>query len=389
MRIRTFSLCCLLAVLALGAESPIVDAATNDRIYLMGDGDSPVPVNNGNVTTTFDSQGVPSMSQFVDLLASPVRPKYRTITGRPDGVGGFGVEFTGSQYLRNFALGLPSTSFSALGGTHVGTLNYNTLVNRGLQFWVRPTSTATQSLVMDTNQHGVRISGGFFSMRYNNVDYVTTRSVAANTWYHVMLVRPNGPSSGSQLYINGEAVSVALGDYNHADTAPLVVGANTAGSDTLFGGGTTEFFSGIVDDLKLFVIGNNSADSGPPPGQNWGAFSLFADNDYVDWAVTSTAGDIDLDGDLDQNDKNAFVAGWMHDNVIGGLRIADLASYKKGDLNKDGRTDIFDLALMQNALTLGGLATITAAELAGVPEPAAAVLFSVGAVGVFRRRRPR
>jgi hypothetical protein len=141
--------------------------------------------------------------------------------------------------------------------------------------------------------------------------------------------------------------------------------------------------------LKLFVIGNNSSNTGPPPGQNWGGFDLFTDNDYVDWAVTSTVGDITLDGSLTQADKNAFIAGWMHDNIISGRRIADLASYKKGDLNKDGMTNIFDLAIMQNALTGGGLSAITAAQLAGVPEPAAGILFGLGItlLGGSRRRR--
>jgi hypothetical protein len=379
-----------LSVVLIGALlAQTARSATNDRVYLMGDGDSPVPVNDGNVITTFDSQGQPSMSQFVDLLASPTRPKYRTITGRPDGVGGFGVEFTGTQYLRNYALGNPSTSFSALGGTHPGTLNYNTLVDRGMQFWVRPASTATQSLVMDTNQHGVRISSGFFAMRYNNTDFVTTKAVTANTWYHVMLVRPSGTTFGSQLYINGEAAAVSLGGYDQTDTAPLVVGANTAGTDTAFGGGTTEFFSGIVDDLKLFVIGNNSSNLGPPVGQNWGDFDLFTDNDYVSWAYTGVLGDVDNDGDLDQDDKDDFIAGWMTKNVVGGLQLADLASLKKGDLNLDGATNISDLAIMQNALAGGGLSAITAQDLAGVPEPAAGVLFILGAGLHCRRRRKR
>lgn len=377
----------LAVVLVCGSSVQTAYSATNDREYFMGDGDSPVPTDGGNVSTTYDSEGLTMMSQLVDLIATG-SPKYRTITDRPDGVGGFGIEFTGSQYLRNYSLGLPSTSFSALDGNHAGTLNYNSLVDRGLQFWVKPASTATQSLVMDTNQHGVRISGGFFSMRYNNVDYVTTKPVTPGTWYHVMLVRPDGPTSGSRLYINGEAAVVAQGDYNSSDTAPLVVGANTDGNDTVFGGGTTEFFGGIIDDLKMFVIGDNSFDSGPPAGQDWGDFNLLTDNDYVAWAYTGEPGDVNNDGVLNDSDKTDFISGWMYENVVGGLRLGDLASLKKGDLNFDGITNIFDLALMQNALTDNGLSAITAAELAGVPEPATLALFVVGTALLCRRNRP-
>ena len=172
--------------------------------------------------------------QLVDLTAvnSPV---YAAISGRPDGVGGRGIQFNAaqSQYLHGFNLGFPENSFSAATHTTLsgGTLDYLGIGNRGFQFWVRPTSTAAQTMVMDTNQHGARISSsGKFSMRYDGLDFDSTLSVVPNTWYHVEVVRPNGAANGARMFVNGVAVAAAPGGYDD-DWADLVVGANTAGDD--------------------------------------------------------------------------------------------------------------------------------------------------------------
>jgi hypothetical protein len=77
---------------------------------------------------------------------------------------------------------------------------------------------------------------------------------------------------------------------------------------------------------------------------------------------------------FDVSDKNAFIAGWLHKHIVNGLQIGDMSSRAQGDLNLDGITNIQDLLLMQNALTGAGLGAITSAELAGVPEPATALL---------------
>ena len=153
------------------AMSAISIAATVDRDYRMGDDATEGAVNGGPVATTFDSAGVPGQGQLVDLTAVNT-PTYVAISGRPDGVGGRGIQFDASQseYLHGFNLGFPEDSFSAATHTTLagGTLDYLGISNRGFQFWVRPTSTAVQTIVMDTNRHGARInSSGKFSMRYN------------------------------------------------------------------------------------------------------------------------------------------------------------------------------------------------------------------------------
>jgi hypothetical protein len=368
----------------------------------MGDEASEGAVNGGPVTETFDSAGQAGVGELVDLTAVNT-PTYVAITGRPDGVGGRGIQFNAAQmeYLHGFNLGFPQTSFSA--ATHTtqngGGLDYQGISNRGLQFWARPSSTAVQTLVMDTNRHGVRINeNGKFSMRYNGLDFESTQTVVPDTWYHVEVVRPAGAANGSRMFINGVAVAAAPGDYAN-DWADLVVGANTAGDDngihdTIpapvgFTGGTEEFFSGIIDDLKLFVIGTST--SATPT--SYGDFNLAVDNQFVASPVTGikgAAGDVNNDGSLTQADKDAFIAGWLDRKLVNGIQIGDMASRAQGDLNLDGITDIHDLLILQNALPAAGLAAISAADLqAAVPEPCTAALavFAAFALTQFRSLR--
>ena len=60
----------------------------------------------------------------------------------------------------------------------------------------------------------------------------------------------------------------------------------------------------------------------------------------------SIAGDINLDGVVDSNDVNAFVANWRYDNGTG---QGSLTSWQHGDLSHDGKTDVTDFFLLRNA----------------------------------------
>jgi hypothetical protein len=380
--------------------SAVATAATLDRDYKLGDDSQEGAVTNGPVTTTFDSFGALGQGELVDLTAINT-PTYVAISGRPDGVGGRGIQFNAAEqeYLHGFNLGYPNDSFSSSAHTTLtgGTLDYAGIANRGLQFWARPTSTAVQTLVMDTNQHGVRIdSSGKFSMRYAGVDYESTVSVVPDTWYHIEVVRPAGAANGARMYVNGVAAAAAPGGYND-DWADLTVGANTAGDDggthdsipspVGFTGGTEEFYSGIIDDLKLFVIGTSTSTT----PTDWGAFDILVDNQYVaspTVGIKGVPGDVTNDGVLNQADKDAFVDGWMDERLVNGFLVGDMFTRSRGDLNLDGITNIQDLLLMQNALSGAGIAAITSAELLGsVPEPSTAILaIAVLAPLTFRRR---
>ncbi len=388
-------ICTRLLAVAVGVLvfSAGAHAATLDRWYKMGDDPAEGASAGGSVSDTFDSVGDPGEGELVDLTAVN-GPTYVSITGRPDGGSGLGIQFNAAQmeYLHGFNLGFPQQSFSAAGhhSPTGGALDYQGIGNRGFQLWVRPTSTAVQTVVMDTNQHGVRINAnGRFSMRFGGNDYESTQAVTPNTWYHVEVVRPAGAAGGSRMYVNGVAVATAPGNYVD-DWADLTVGTNTAGDDQPspgFTGGTAEFFNGIVDELKMFVIGTSTS----PMPVNYGGFSLAVDNDFVASPITgikNVAGDVTNDGTLNQGDKDAFIAGWMDRRLVNGIQIGDLVSRSQGDLTLNGITDIQDLLLFQNALSGAGMAAITAADLQGaIPEPSTMFLMLTTLVLLPRRRR--
>jgi hypothetical protein len=334
-------------------------------------------VNNGAVFQTLDTNL--GGADFTDLpLDGTNTPTYRTIAGRPDGGGGTGIEFNAAQSENLSGVAINRPSQSQLEQSEGGSYDLAGISDRGFQFWARPTSTAAQSLVLDTDRHGARInSSGNFSMRYANVDYDSTMAVAPNNWYHIEVVRPDGPANRSRMYVNGVAVAVSSAiDYTSDTLTFMSVGSNTAG--------TGEFFSGIIDELKFNVYGTSD-----PGGAVYGEYNFSSDNDYADFKLTGVPGDLDHSGMLTQDDKDAFIEGWMDKKVINGFQIGDLDTFEAGDLNLDGITNIFDLAIMQGALSGAGMGAITSAELAGIPEPASIVLLLTALTASLARRRRR
>jgi hypothetical protein len=110
----------------------------------------------------------------------------------------------------------------------------------------------------------------------------------------------------------------------------------------------------------------------------------------------SVMGDVNLDGIVSGNgtgpaaadDVAAFVAGWNYNN---GIAQGTITSWKNGDLNRDGRTDVADFLRLRGALN-GQISSAVVSALfgaAGVPEPSTAFLAVVAAsfFAVSRRRR--
>ena len=151
-----------------------------------------------------------------------------------------------------------------------------------------------------------------------------TVPVVADTWLHVMhhvynANDPNAPrrvsggagtNHAAVVYVNGVAVSSTIdnlqANFNYAGSGrsgDLVVGAVENN-----GGGFRAFFKGALDDLKMYVFGNN--ETGTPgnltDGENWGTFDLFADNDWIANQIATTVpggvldpGDVNKDGEID------------------------------------------------------------------------------------------
>jgi hypothetical protein len=361
----------LTALVLIAASASLATVASADgtliRWHKMGEQEG--GANNAAVFQTLDSPVDGGDIQALDLDGLNT-PTYRTIVGRPDGGGGIGIEFNAAQMenVSGFPLNRPSDS--ALSEDQGGLYDLEGITARSMQFWVRPTSAVAQSLVLDSSQHGARInSSGNFSMRYAGSDYDSTTAAAPNTWYHVEVVRPGLVSARSRMYVNGVAVAVSAPVDYAIDANFLTVGSNTAGNG--------EFFSGVIDELKFTVYGItfNAA------AIHYGTYNFASENDYADFRLTGVAGDLNHSGSLTQADKDAFIAGWMDKKIINGLQIGDLQTYSQGDINFDGITNIHDLVLMQDALSGAGVSPITANDLSGVPEPAAAALLLLAMAG--------
>lgn len=386
----------------------IGSGSTLDRDYLFGEdgfelgsaGDLAGTIFKG-ARLTFDSFGSPDTGDLQDLLVEG-NPRYASVSDRPFFSGGVGIAFDGNgDYLRGSNLNLPATSAASFSNDDdpsdiqiPGPNNYEGISDRYFQFWVKPDSASqarTQSLVMDTNQHGVRIVDGKWSMRYAGGDFDSTADVDFDAWNHVMLARPFGAANGSRMFVNGVLVSAAPGGYDGTATEELVVGSDTSRDASLnFTGGSGEFFHGVMDNLSMSIIGDNSSFG----GQDYGGFDVFVDNEFIartlegiDIADVNANGTISGNGTglADADDVTAFVEGWRAKKSINGVQVGDLVTRRNGDLNLDGITDLSDWIILNEANPAAG--ALTAAAIS-VPEPASLLgcLFAVIALWVVRER---
>jgi hypothetical protein len=196
-----------------------------------------------------------------------------------------------------------------------------------------------------------------------------------------MAVRPFGstaPGGGAILYVNGEAVAAAAGNYNTNDDNQLIVGANTG---TNFG--TADFFSGTLDDLSMFVSGKTIN------GLDRGTFNLGADNGFLNrplaqGGLTGKAGDVNQDNALTMADVTALVAGWGSAKLVNNVRVGDKTTLGAGDLNFDGITNLADAAILNSALHAAGLPAL---DLSTLPAPEPSTLALAMAFACLARRR--
>ena len=260
--------------------------------------------------------------------------------------------------------------------------NYNGIDDRGMQFWVRPDGSkqdARQDIVLDSDE-----SGGVYITATNNwgfhFDNASTDSgvpVDFDQWHHVMQTTFELGVVGV-MYVDGVAVAAADTTYN-AEISTFSVGSNLAGD--------ANFFKGVVDNIEVYVYGDNSANAGPPAGQDYGAFDLATDNAYIA-GLNLKPGDVNRDGDVDgdgtgpasSDDVTAFVEGWLTVREVDGVQLADLVSWEAGDLNFDSITDLEDWSILRAYHPDGPSLNLMA--LLSVPEPSTIALLAIALAGL-------
>jgi hypothetical protein len=267
-----------------------------------------------------------------------------------------------------------------LNDTIVGGLDYSGISNRGLQLWVNPfdgtlSNGSIQTLVQDTTQHGVSISGlGTWVMEYGGQQFDTGVAVKRDSasdgsggWHHIMLVRPFGAAGGGRMYVDGQGIGAIAGGYNGADANYLTVGATTgdlANENPNDDPGQSNFFRGVIDNLELFVLGQNGS-------ANFGTFNFATDNQFAANQLQQfSAADVNRDGNVNQGDVGVLAANFDTANRVNGVVLPDLAFRGRGDLNLDGSIDLLDAFILHQGLLAVGEAGINFAALTGaIPEP--------------------
>jgi hypothetical protein len=391
---------------------------TDDRRFLLGDdaGENAVAgaiVGSASTPVTGlsrDSQG--PTGAFFHLSVNGA-PTYVSVADRPGATpGALGANFngpgSGDRLSSPFSLNQPTAfwdnrNFFPLDSdpnTPLFTLNYEDIRSHGIQLWAKPngaTQNARQDVVIDTPENGIYISAtNRWSLQYNNQGLEGSAFVAYNAWTHVMQVAgsidpDDGRANlGGVLYVNGIAVAASPNLYGFNETA-LSIGGNQAGDGN--------FYHGALDNVRLFLWGNNvrqTNDGAGPNGQEWGNFNLGDDNEWIARelaarGVTSDA-DVNLDGSVTPADVTAFLPDWASVNLVNGLAVGDWNSRQNGDLNYDGIVDLDDAVMLHQGLLAAGFsAGLDFSRLGVVPEPTAALmaLIALLARGAARSSRCR
>ena len=431
----------LIVAWAIGGSTALA-TVTNDREYRFGDpntADSDPNVGNvmvmeglamgfefNNSTVTGDETG-PS-GAFLDLEV--FGPTYTDTSSKPGGLSGdFGARFDGdNDYLSGTPLNRPDR---LAGPTQLGDdpplpplvanypFNYDTITARGLQMWVFPDSAAVgdgrQGVIQDTSASGgvsITADGKWTQTNSGHIGAdvgEATVDVVGDTWHHVMhhlYPQENANQFLSVVYVNGMAVSVNLDGVGPVDAAPgtvLLVGAEDTGSGDPHTPNIENHFQGVIDDIEMYVFGDNSSVSTSPAGQDYGTFNLFTDNDWIAAELAANhpgvsgapiPGDVDLDGDVDDDDISDFIDGWRMEKRFQGAHgsstAGDFETWTWGDSNLDGVVNFSDWALLRANHPMGeglNLAQLLAGR--SVPEPMSFCLMAIGLGGLVAGSRRR
>lgn len=181
--------------------------------------------------------------------------------------------------------------------------------------------------------------------------------------------------------------------------------AGDAGSAVFHGRDGRWELAGVVIEVSAELVFPGQTATWAVFGNHTALADISVYNDEIETVMSShpeysVMGDLNLDGDVwdgtgdpaTDPDIAAFLGGWRAYDYGPGA-AGDIASWQRGDLNLDGRTDVADFLLLRGALNpaaSGALVSLLGTGALAVPEPSTAALvpfFAVLAVGGLRRRR--
>jgi hypothetical protein len=344
-----------------------------------------------NPNSAVDAAG-PNGNYFdIAVFGNPV---YAAVD-RPNALGTTAAKFDGDgDYLSHaFSINLPTESWSINGAG----VNQTGIASHGMQMWVKPDSTkqnVLQDIITDTPEHGIYITAdndwGYF---YDDVRRDTNVDVAFDTWSHVMTLagfqdRVGGHRNGDGvMLVNGVAVGAYFGAAEH-DLTPITIGASQDG--------TTNFYKGLIDNIHMFIWGNNSSFAPPygggSAGRDFGTLFLGTDNEWIAAELAALGatdpGDANLDGSVNDSDVALLVNNWGTRRLVGGVQVGDWLSRQDGDLNYDGIVDLDDAYLLNQRLIANGAGALDFSIFgAQVPEPGTWLVLALGGAAVAARRR--
>ncbi|HEX4416084.1 MAG TPA: dockerin type I repeat-containing protein [Lacipirellulaceae bacterium] len=207
-----------------------------------------------------------------------------------------------------------------------------------------------------------------------------------------------GGSGQITTVINSGQSLANLVTYDQGSSNPFeaqVVGGDS-GSAVFHKNGSQWELAGIT--LANFVYSNQQSIQFNQAAL-YGNASAFADLSAYSSAISSImsthqdysiVGDLNMDGVVDANDLNTFVANWGYNNGTG---QGSITSWKHGDLTHDGKVDVNDFFKWRNgvgAASASSLATMLGISLSNaVPEPATVSLLTLPAWCLLINRRRR
>lgn len=245
------------------------------------------------------------------------------------------------------------------------------------QAWVRPDGSfnGTEQTVWSVGNElggiGITADGFWKHTALLGDDQVTSTPVAFDQWTHLAVRHTGGAAT---LFVNGTLALTTSTFYNNWQTF-TTLGSYEDG---------TEPFKGVLDSFSTVGTAGLGIVTTPTPQQPVSDLDVFVDLNLP--GPSGVTGDVDQDGDADQEDYDIWSTNSGFNN---GLGLGDLTTLVKGDLDNNGKVNFFDFRVIAGAVAAAG-GSLSLANNA-VPEPSCGILLAIAGTATWwaRVRRSR